>query len=60
MVRVNREKCIGCGNCEYLCPEVFALKEGKSSIKEGADTEKHRECIKKAIEACPTQAISED
>lgn len=25
--RVNKEKCIGCGLCPNLCPEVFELGE---------------------------------
>jgi ferredoxin len=39
--KVNKEKCIGCGYCVSVCPEVFELGEdGKSKIKKDADFEK--------------------
>lgn len=60
MVRVNKEKCIGCSLCTNLCPEVFEMKEdGKADVKEGADLEKNKEYIKQSIEGCPTGAIEE-
>lgn len=58
--QVNKEKCIGCGLCVSLCPDVFELGEdGKSKVKEGADLEKNKECIKEAKEGCPVGAIEE-
>ena len=57
-VKVNKDKCIGCGTCVALAPEVFEIDDdGKSKIKEGADLEKNKEVIKQAKDACPTQAI---
>ncbi len=56
MVEVDKEKCIGCGSCVALCPDVFELgSDGKAQVKEGADTNK--ECVKEAAEACPVEAI---
>jgi len=52
---VDQEKCIGCGTCVALCPEVFDLnKEGKSYVKnpEGKCN------LKEVVEACPAGAIS--
>jgi ferredoxin len=58
--KVNKEKCIGCGYCVSVCPEVFELGEdGKSKIKKDADFEKNKDCIKKAKSGCPTGAIIE-
>jgi len=55
MVKVDREKCIGCGACISLCPEMFEMKNGKSSVKDSdADCD-----VKQAIAACPVDAISE-
>lgn len=60
MVKVNKEKCIGCGYCTSVCPDVFELGEdGKSKIKDGADLEKSEKCIKEAKEGCPASAIED-
>lgn len=60
MVKVNKEKCIGCGLCTTICPEVFELgDDGKSNVKEGADLEKNKDCIKEAKESCPVGAIED-
>jgi ferredoxin len=56
--RVNKEKCIGCGYCTSVCPDVFELGEdGKSKVKENADFEKNEDCLKEAKEGCPVGAI---
>jgi ferredoxin len=59
MVKVNREKCIGCGICQSLCPEVFELEGGKAKVKNNVDVKKYKDCIKEAKESCPMQAIEE-
>jgi len=60
-VKVNKEKCIGCGLCINLCPEVFEFDENnKSRVKEGPDVEKNKEDIKEAARSCPVTAIEED
>jgi ferredoxin len=56
--KVDRDLCIGCGLCESLCSAVFKLTDGKSSVLEDADYKANKECIQKAIENCPVQAIS--
>ncbi len=56
-VKIDKQKCLGCGVCISLCPEVFELKDGKSKIKEEVDLEKHKDCIKQAAENCPVGAI---
>ena len=61
MYKINKKKCIGCGMCASLCPDVFELEEdGKSSIKKEADLNAHEECIKEAIESCPVGAIEKN
>ncbi len=57
MVKVDREKCIGCGLCAQTCEEVFEMKEGKSSVKQGQENSE-AECVKEAIANCPVGAIS--
>ena len=58
-VKVDKEKCIGCGLCISLVPEVFEMGEdGKSNVKmpEVKDENLINE-VKRAAESCPTQAI---
>lgn len=60
-VKVNKEKCIGCGLCLNLCPAVFELDEDdKSKLIEGVDLEKNEKGIKEAIQSCPVGAIEEE
>ncbi|MEK7658989.1 MAG: ferredoxin [Patescibacteria group bacterium] len=61
---LEREKCIGCGSCEAVCPLYFELiADGKSHIKganekavEELEVEKI-ECATSAVEVCPVQCI---
>lgn len=60
MAKVNKEKCIGCGFCTSVCPDVFELGEdGKSRVKKGADLEKNKDCVKEAKDGCPVGAIED-
>lgn len=54
MVKVNKEKCIGCGACTSICSSVFEMKDGKAKVKSQED----KPCVKEAIESCPVNAIS--
>ncbi len=56
-VDVDREKCIGCATCVNLCPEVFEMKEGKSSVRENAP-EKCDCDLEEVAESCPIEAIT--
>ena len=63
-IKLEREKCIGCGSCSALCPKYFELQEdGKSHIKDAVkldfeefETDKI-ECAESAAQACPAQCI---
>lgn len=55
MIIINKKKCIGCGACVAICPEVFKIgSDGKSHVK----NQKGKCNIKSAIEGCPVQAIN--
>ncbi|MBI5229069.1 ferredoxin [Candidatus Micrarchaeota archaeon] len=57
VVKVDAEKCIGCGLCVSICPDVFELgDDGKACIKNPRNCSKC-DC-KGAAEGCPVQAIS--
>lgn len=56
MVKIDKSKCIGCGACAAICPEMFELgPDGKSQIK----NPKAKCNVKEVAEACPVGAISE-
>ena len=55
-VTVDRDLCIGCGNCESIAPNVFELdSEGIATVidPEGDD----ESVIREAAESCPEDAI---
>jgi ferredoxin len=52
MVKIDKNKCIGCGACEAVCPAGFEIKNSKASIKNPKAP-----CIKEGAEACPVNAI---
>ncbi len=55
MVKVDQNKCIGCGLCIGLCPETFKLSaDHKSEVINNQSTD----CAKEAAGNCPVGAIS--
>ena len=54
-ISVDKEKCIGCGSCEVVCPKVFEMKDGKAVVK---DADSDETCVNEAKDICPTDAIS--
>ena len=57
-VSVDQDICIGSGNCEAIAPEVFVVKDGTSHVKVGQVPEDQEDKVKKAVEECPSRAIS--
>lgn len=56
---VDRDTCIGCGNCESVCPDVFVLDtEGKSTVIIEVIPQEFEKCAKEAEEQCPVSAIT--
>ncbi len=55
-VRVDQEKCIGCGLCTSLAESVFTFNEdGKAQASDV--TPDDEEAVEGAIASCPVEAI---
>ena len=55
-VNVVEDRCIGCGQCEAVCPEVFQIgDEGFAEVVK--DEYEEIDDIKMAASGCPTDAI---
>ena len=57
-IKVDEQKCIGCGACVSICSKSFEMKNGKAHPKK-TEVDKVT-CEKEAEESCPVNAISVD
>lgn len=57
-VKVNQDKCIGCGACMSVADDLFQFDDDGFSyaVKEEV-AEKDEEKVKTAAQVCPTEAI---
>ena len=56
-LKVDQEKCIGCGVCESICPECFKLDDSNKAQVVCAEPDQYRCKINEAAGACPEGAI---
>ena len=57
VVKILRDKCIGCGLCTSIAPEVFKMgDDGIAEAKADGDKKYPKE-TKEAADSCPTKAI---
>ncbi len=56
-LKVDKEKCLGCGSCAAIAPNTFKLDDDNKAevINPTGDSP---EDIKSAAESCPTEAIT--
>ena len=60
-LKVNKDKCIGCGQCVSICEDVFNFDDDNlATVVETPVDESHVEDAKTALESCPTSAIEEE
>ena len=60
-LKVNKEKCIGCGQCISICEEVFDFDDDNlAKVKVNVIPENKEDDAKIALESCPTGAIEEE
>ena len=56
-IKIDREACMGSGNCSFWAPDVFDLDDDGVAIVLDPDAAPE-EKILLAAQGCPTQAIS--
>jgi len=58
-ITLDKEKCIGCGSCESVCPQCWKVSaEGKAEFLGSATGEvKEIGCNQEAADVCPAQCI---
>lgn len=55
-IKVDKQKCIGCGACASICPSSFEMVDGKAREKKSEI--KKITCEKEACDSCPVEAIT--
>jgi ferredoxin len=60
-VQVDRERCMGSGNCAFRAPATFDIDDDNLAIVVG-DPISDEDAVRLAVDECPTNAlrISED
>jgi ferredoxin len=58
-ITIDRERCMGSGNCAFWAPATFDLDDELKAIVLDAHGDPE-EKVRNAIEACPTHALSLD
>lgn len=57
-VEIIKENCIGCGQCEATCSEVFKIgDDGIATVINNKITKELEEDVNDAADGCPTSAI---
>jgi len=52
MVRIDKNRCVGCGICVNICPQGFKIVNRKAIIED-----ENVSCITEAANSCPQGAI---
>lgn len=53
-LKIDIDKCIGCGLCSKICPEIFIVENQKAKVLK---QKINNESAKEALDSCPLQAI---
>lgn len=56
-VVIDWDECIGCGNCESVCPEVFHVNEDAAKAEVIKPEGGPEDLIEEAMDSCPVECI---
>lgn len=58
-VSLNQDKCLSCGMCSSIAPELFSLDTGLVTLKKQPETytEEDQKLASEAAAACPNEVI---
>lgn len=56
-VSIDRDGCIGCGQCAALCPAVFRMAEDGLAEVYAAPSSAEEDAVREAAETCPVTVI---
>jgi ferredoxin len=56
-VQVDGARCIGCGACSTLVPDIFTLCGGRASLVRQPESRVEQDRCAAALLICPSQAI---
>lgn len=56
-ITIEREKCIGCGSCQSVCPKYWKMAEDNKADYLGKEEVEDIECNQEAADSCPVQCI---
>ena len=57
-VTIDEDTCLGCGQCEEVCPDIFKLIDDKAQVILDDIPSNLKDCCHEAEEICPVSAIT--
>jgi ferredoxin len=56
-LRIDKESCVGCGNCADICPDAIEM-DGDLAVAKITDVpDKLQACCREAADSCPVEAV---
>lgn len=61
-IKLDNDRCLACGTCEQVAPEVFKLENGRVRLIDSVDLKNDKIWgqVKLAASLCPSQALEID
>lgn len=56
-IRIDKESCVGCGNCVEVCPEVLEMQDDLAVAKITDVPDQLQACCREAADSCPVEAV---